>query len=357
MKRFIFIVLLLLLSVAVYGSVEKRENTRAQGALSPTPQRQNGSAPSVPQTSLFVPYWTVTAKSQLPSLYDTLLYFGLVVNTHGVNTQEEGYRRLSHFTESAPQGKKKLLVIRMIDSEINSEVLSKGGLQRTIVSDSIRIAKEHGFDGVVLDLETASLSFETVVNRISSFVQLFSKEVKREALEFGVTLYGDVFYRARPFNVKRIGEVSDEVFIMAYDFHKSRGNPGPNFQLSGKDKYGYDFQKMITDYLEVVPREKLTVIFGMFGYDWTIDENGTSIKNGAPLSTNVIQQKFVKSCSGTSCFVHEDVISEETKITYIDSEQNSHEIWFEDEESVEKKKEYLQSLGIFSTSFWAHSYF
>ena len=81
--------------------------------------------------------------------------------------------------------------------------------------------------------------------------------------------------------------------IMAYDFHKVKGNPGPNFPLNGKETYGYDLQKMTDDFLQFVPPEKLTIIFGLFGYDWVIDDKNNALQSGEALSYLQIKQKFL----------------------------------------------------------------
>ena len=66
----------------------------------------------------------------------------------------------------------------MIDSEFNSKLLDDKKLQEKIVQESIALAKQHGFSGIVLDFEINALAFDSVIKNISSFYVLFYKNVK-----------------------------------------------------------------------------------------------------------------------------------------------------------------------------------
>lgn len=309
------------------------------------------------ETSIFVPYWSLSSRNPSFSEYDELIYFGITPTVKGIDTDEMGYKSLKRFIRMAGEKKKTSLTLRMLDSTVNLAVLKDKKLQEIIATETVDLAKEEGFDGIVLDLELTALPFSSTITQINSLVSHLSSEAKKEDLSFAVLLYGDTFYRVRPFEVKTIAKSVDEVMIMAYDFHKSRGNPGPNFPLSGKNVYGYDFKKMTDDYLRFVPPEKLTVVFGLFGYDWQVkDGSQQATVNGNPLSFTKIEQSFLTTCSYQECIATRDPVSSETKITYTDGDKK-HIIWFEDLMSVERKRAFLKEQGITSYSFWAYSYF
>lgn len=305
--------------------------------------------------SLFVPYWSIGTK--IIQGYDELIYFGVSVNEQGIDKEDKGYTGISQFLKIANKVEKKLFVVRMTDSSFNSLVLEKKVLQSRIIGDSINTAKANGFDGIILDFELSSLSFESVIKKINFFMNDFYSSTKQNNLMFKITIYGDTFYRFRPYDVKFLGNHADEVMIMAYDFHKARGNPGPNFPLNGKENYGYDFTKMISDFSTNVSKNKLTVVFGLFGYDWIIDEKSQSLEQAKALSLEQIKKTFLNGCDFKYCLIKRDKISSETKITYTDSTSQKHVVWFEDLDSIEEKTNYLKSQGISSTSLWAHSYF
>lgn len=305
------------------------------------------------KTSEFVPYWTMS--SGIDSEADSLIYFGVSPNIDGINIEDEGYRLLPRFLDLTEE-REKHLAIRMLDQDTSTQILESSQIQDRVIAGSIDLAKEKNFDGIVIDLEYKALPFDSVIKGINSFFTKFSREAKKNNLKFSVLIYGDSFFRVRPYDVKHIGEESDEVMIMAYDFHKAGGNPGPNFPLDGQDEYGYSFKEMVSDFLSVIPPEKITVVFGMFGYDWRVDEKNVSLGSATALSLAQMQQRFVNGCKFSNCALTRDEDSKELVATYTDGEEK-HTVWFEDIESSDAKKTFLRERGINSFSYWAHSYF
>lgn len=350
-----------------------------QLSLSPKKQNQNDIKQTTPKKlevtgyklrakrTLFVPYWQIgdgypngndqgkqdSANSNLA--YDRYVYFGVAGTTEGIPENDPGFEHMEGFL-SMVKGSSKWLTVRMTDSEVNDEVLGSKESQLKIVNDATRLAKQYGFDGLVLDFEYNSL-FGGKVEDVTSFYKTFSENTKSEKLGFAVTLYGDVFYRKRPYDVAQIEKYSDEIMIMAYDLHKSRGEPGPNFPVSAGNKYGYGYDLLFNDLERVIPAEKITVIFGMYGYDWKVDEKGRPITLATPITTAQVAANYINKCSSINCTVLKDSISGETEINYVDEDGKYHIIWFENEESVEKKEEFLRQRGVGSVAFWAYGYF
>jgi len=310
-------------------------------ALSPVPTN------STLTQAIFIPYWTLSQKKIDSSAYDSVIYFGITANANGIVSTESGYKDISLFKNSISSPHKKLLTVTLTDSQFNSSLLENKSFEQTIATQSANIAKENGFDGIVLDFEINALSFPSVVNSITQFASTFSGVAKGNGLSFYMTSFGDTFYRLRPYDEGALAKISDGIMVMAYDFHKANGDPGPNFPYGGDE---YNFQKMVADFTKVIPKDKLTIIFGMFGYDWTIDDKGRSTGPAQALTTNEIEQKFANK-------IVTDPISLEKKISYTDGVGKSHVVWFEDMSSAQKKIDYLKTQGISSVSFWAWSYY
>lgn len=355
----IFIVVLVYFSLFSKNEIKIVSPTSQTSITSvPTkPKEMKSSISPKPTTSLFVPYWSFGTRKIDGKGYDRLLYFGISVNEEGIDTEDAGYQKLNLFLKLTDANKEQFLVIRMINSATNSKVLSNRELQAKIITESVELAKANGFNGIVLDFEMSALAFESVVKSITEFYQLFYNEVKDNDLQFLITLFGDTFYLARPYDVTSISNNSDEVLIMAYDFHKARGNPGPNFPLNGRKKYGYDFAQMILDFSKAVPQEKLAIVFGLFGYDWMVNDKNEASQSATPLSFFQIKDRFLDSCSFVECSFNRDLESAETEVRYKDFDGVQHSVWFEDMESLEKKKMFLKGKGIESIGFWTYSYF
>lgn len=311
---------------------------------------------STKQTFQFVPYWTLEATSVLPS-GTHYIYFGIIPTTGGIDLTGEAYRKLPIFIDQIGPEQEKLLAVQMINNAVNESVLRNQTMQKNIMDQTLQVVKKNRFDGVVLDFEFSALAFPSITNTITQFITTFAQAVHQEHKKFFVTLYGDVFYRVRPFNVSLIGQKSDGIFIMAYDFHKAAGDPGANFPLIKGAADDYDFTTMLADFTRRVSPDKLIVTFGMFGYDWKVSEKGQSITPGIPVSTLQIQQNIIASCSQLHCILFHDPLSAETEITYSDTQKQNHIVWYEDTNSVNKKMEVVQKAGITNTAFWAYGYY
>lgn len=324
--------------------------------ITPVVSRQNKS--DRPETQgLFVPYWSLKEQTKDQISYDSYIYFGIAPTKSGINLKESGALSLDSFLAFIPDNKKKLLALRMIEPDTNFAILKDSAKQNEVIAQTIALAREKHFDGIVLDLEVSAIPFDSLIKQINGFTSLFYQEAKKNDLSFAITVYGDVFYRLRPFDVKELASNADMLMIMAYDLSKAKGNPGPNFPLQGQETFGYDYEKMTEDFLRVVPPEKIIVVFGLFGYDWAVDTKEKAIQQGKALTTSEIEAKFIESCQQRSCAFSRDSKAFETQINYTDREGQNHIIWFEDMESVAAKKEYLKKRGITSFSYWAHSYF
>lgn len=312
------------------------------------------STNQVSQQSIFVPYWALN--TELDKNYNKIIYFGISAKSSGIDKSDPGYKNLSKFQEFSSD-KTSYLTLRMLNTEENLKILENKNAQQKVLNETMSLAKEYGFEGVVLDLELSLIPVTDVKKDVNTFAQSFETEAKKNNLKTAVTIYGDVFFRARPFDVEFIGKNTDEIMIMAYDYSKSYGEPGPNFPLQGREEFGYDFQTMIEQYSKVVPAEKLTVIFGMYGYDWTLGDQGKPLKRAEAITLNEANSTIISTCKYKNCSAKQDSKSKESQAFYTDDEGNNHEVWFETEDSVEAKKQFLQQKGITNVSFWAHSYF
>lgn len=362
MVQKIFILFIFLLSFFLLFSFDRKE-TEDNKLISPkavfkvTPSLKKYSYNETIDKSIFVTYWSLSNNLTVIDNYDNAIYFGIEANKEGINKEDPGYKKINQFIAIVSSKTDKFLALRMLDQDSNSNILTNSNLQSKIIDETLDFAKANGFKGIVLDFEMSSLYFESVVKNINKFNEKFYKLSKENNIKYYVLLYGDIFYRARPYDVSNISANSDKIIIMAYDFHKARGNPGPNFPLSGSEDYGYDFKLMIQDFIKKVPKEKIIIAFGFFGYDWKVNEKNESLENGKALSTNEIKNEYVQKCELRKCVINKDKLSLETKLSYTDNNFKKHIIWFEDLESVNRKMDFLKEKKINSVAFWAYSYF
>ena len=378
MKKIIVIIAIVIIGILVISYqlfVNKRKltslklvNNQSQISLEPKiikqPMLRVTSFALHESKSVFIPYWSIATEAAQLKQYNKLYYFGVTTANLGINRRDTGYLNLKNFTKVVESTQESVLVLRMLDENDIHTVLDSENLQNKIIEDLIDLAQENQFQGIALDLEISTLFPKSIEEKIGQFgMQLFSL-AKKAKLKTSLIVYGDTFYRKRPYNLVILTPQVDEVAVMAYDYHKSRGEPGPNFPFLGKVKYGYDFQTMVGNFVKVVPKDKLTIIFGMFGYEWSVDEQKKPIMPAKSLSLNEIKTKFLEKCEWKDCVIKRDELSGETEINYITSQLKDnfaylyyHIVWFEDEQSVKIKNDWLKQQGIGSVAYWAFGYY
>lgn len=364
MKKGIPLLILLLVFIAVsfviVQAVKLRINRDFTERLPEVTDPQITAVPTASdaavEKSIFVPYWTISKKTILPE-DSTLIYFGISPTLNGVDEEEQGYKNIPAFSRVSTNASRSLLALRMLNREDALAILKNAASQDMVIDQTLAVAKENSFSGVVLDLELTALPFDSLVKQITQFVEKFDTKAKAQDLRFSMTMYGDAFYRVRPFDIRALSRHVDSFYVMAYDFHKAGGNPGPNFPISGKETYGYDFASMLTQFRGAVSPEKLAVTYGMFGYDWLVDENEKAVSSGTPLSLKEIQSTILAQCKLLNCQTARDEASSEMKVQYTDSHGKRHVVWFEDDHSVARKEQLAKKMGVSRFSFWAYSYF
>lgn len=379
--------LILIIAVLAAGGVvvsSREEAAQIEGIARPSPTTTQtiGTEPPVEERSVFIPYWDIPEEAVSLYSYDRLFYFGIAPQEDGSVLEDTGLKGIQSFLSNTPSGKKRYLTVRMVNTTVNTAILDDRTAQERIIRETQEYVQAYEFDGVVLDLELSVLPFSGTKEDITGFIRDFARMTQSADKEFLVTLYGDTFYRGRPYDVEKIAAVADEVLIMTYDFHKRRGEPGPNFPFDRQSieedspDYPYSFKEMISDFQDVVPSEKLTILFGMYGYDWTLGPQGLPLKAAKAIPLYQIEEGY-KDCerivipdsirnpeklTGSAveddgCYelVHET--SREKVIHYTDDEGYSHQLWYEDDESVQVKTEYLKEQGIGSVGYWVWGYF
>ncbi|MFS8158661.1 MAG: glycosyl hydrolase family 18 protein [Candidatus Roizmanbacteria bacterium] len=368
-NHFLVVTVLLLLSFALLKinrsfftpKPSLKINTSEKARPIPPPPKDILISKNTENVYVFVPYWNIPKETiQLPHIINdhpliVPLYFGLKPTETGViNRDEQGYLSLDSFIAYTEVTKTpaKYLVIRMVNTEENLKILQDHVSQKNLIDDTWSIALSKGFTGVVLDLELSVLPTEKIKDSITSFSLDFDTAMKSHDLLSFQTLYGDVFYRLRPYEVKKISQVADGIFLMLYDFHKASGSPGPNFPLAGDHLYGYSLTTLFNKLASIVPSNKLVPIFGMYGYNWTVDFQNRPLKPAKAQRLRDIQA-FIPSCK--TCLVTHDLYSKETQITY-ENDGANHVIWYETTDSISQKYAFLQELGIVRFGLWAYGY-
>ena len=132
-------------------------------------------------------------------------------------------------------------------------------LFRSAALQLVNACIKYGFAGVTLD-------FEEVPDDLQPAVITFSR-ILRAALAPG----GRVLSSAIPVSTdaelaRQFASVNDYLFLMLYDEHYGRGDPGP----IASQKW---FEAKLDTFLTWIPARKVIVTLGAYGYEWNDADN------------------------------------------------------------------------------------
>jgi spore germination protein YaaH len=150
--------------------------------------------------------------------------------------------------------------------------------QDEMIQAFVRESKEHGYDGVNLDIEdvmwTDRESLSTMVAKIAAALHKENLQVQIDVCPYGPGHAGETAFSKWIFeewrlgyDLKTLGESVDLICLMTYDEHTHWTTPGP--------VGGYIWTKMNLDYaLKYVPKEKLSLGIPIYGYHWYTGDPG-----------------------------------------------------------------------------------
>lgn len=191
----------------------------------------------------------------------------------------------------------------------------------------------YGFDRVAID-------FEGLVPASSkdSFTSLI-REIKAElSTETKLTVVVPPSYYYAGYDYKQIGELADEVVLMAYEFtHAESGLPSAPLTLVGDS---------VRDALSHIPADKLLLGISKQANQWTTKADGTveffrspsiaavETRIANPDTTSVMQLPYFLN-----------------RVTFTDA-RGSHLLWYENAQSIQAKLRLAKEMGLRGVALW-----
>ena len=136
------------------------------------------------------------------------------------------------------------------------QIISNERKRAYLIAELSSFASENGFEGINID-------FEELDEKTYPYYLIFLEELTSELHKNGKTVSVNIPLSNDLFDLREIGDRVDLIFLMAYDEHWSSAEPGP---IASQDWFTDGIMNAVTE----VPKEKLVVTLGNYGYDWTI---------------------------------------------------------------------------------------
>lgn len=198
------------------------------------------------------------------------------------------------------------------------------------------LATDH-YRGLMIDFESfpkkAQPGYVALLNELSS--DLHAK---------GMKLYVSVQVRNEDFDYKAISAAVDGVVIMNYDEHFPGGTPGP---VASQDWFTDNLDSAIDE----IPKEKLIVAIGNYGYDWVERPKKDKLPHGVADKSVSVQEAWIGSRDAEED-VDYDGDALNPHFSYRDDDDFRHDVWFLDAVTALNEMRAAQALGINTFALW-----
>ncbi len=322
----------------------------------------------------FLPYWNLKEETEVNfDVIDQLIYFGLTVNEKGKIIKEEemetepGWYKLQEsnklrkvFKEAREKKKKVLFSLICFDSQVADEIVSNPVAREKLISEVAEVVKENSFDGVDVDFEyfPGEENIKDFGDKFNRFLLLLKIRLLKEnpAFILSVDIYPKAFIEDKPYKLKELGNIADQIIMMAYDFtQRSSDQAGPVAPIKGESEKELSIARALRDSFDKIDNQKLVLGIPLYGYEWqTVSEEPRSAaypQSGVTASyervMNLIEEKNLT--------VNWDEVAYSPWIVYQDG-WAIKQIYFDNLKSIAIKTELTQQLYLKGLAFWALGY-
>lgn len=242
--------------------------------------------------------------------------------------------------DSIPSHPKVFLLVNNIDRKtqlFNSDgvtaMLSTRAMRSRVQNQIVATILHYKFAGAAIDFENVPAA------SISNLVE-FQRELGAMLHAHGLLLTQTASVNTDPHDLKRFSEVNDYLFLMLYDEHYGKGDPGP---VASQRWYVDRAREM----LRSVPAAKAIFALGAYGYDW----NDAGPANSG--ETYTFQEVLAKGRDNSgSSHMGFDRAALNPYMTWTDPDSTDHLVWYLDGASAYNQVRAERALGGAGYAVW-----
>lgn len=292
----------------------------------------------------FYAEWWATDTSSYNSLYSntdvikTIAPFWATLGEDGTITDRGGNDHDSVVKFAHNNNVSVLLLVNNAKEQGNKlpihTILSTPSSRATAINNLEDYIKKYKLDGINVDFEMVDAQDR---DNLSAFMQELSARLKPQ----GYIISIDVFPKqdesndvSIAYDYAQLAKYADKIILMTYDNHGTWSNAGPIADIDW-------VEKNLKYALQSIPKNKLYVGLAAYGYDWS-SKGVESLEYGALMD---LAQRFNSS-------VIWDNPSKSPHFDYTDSDGTSHQVWFENSESLKHKIALVNKYDIAGAAMW-----
>jgi cellulose synthase/poly-beta-1,6-N-acetylglucosamine synthase-like glycosyltransferase/peptidoglycan/xylan/chitin deacetylase (PgdA/CDA1 family) len=222
------------------------------------------------------------------------------------------------------------------DPDATARFMADPAARRRFRSELMSFLATDQYKGATLDIEAFP------ENSRADYLKLV-EELYADLHSKGLKLYIAVPVNDKDFEYTKVAQNADGLILMNYDEHFPDGMPGA---VASQDW----FIKNLQSALKLIPREKVIVAVGNYGYDWAMEKGQ---KKGTPPADvhNVSVQEAWLEARDADTDVNFDDDAMNPHFAYLDGNIR-HDVWFLDGVTALNQLRGARELGINTFALW-----
>lgn len=343
---------------------------------------RNPHANMTKKTIGFLPYWRMDDTKYIKfDLLSEVVFFSLTADENGDiikivgNETDPGWRWWKSQTvknliaKTQISGGKFSLTVAMQRNDTLESFLNNQTAQKNLISSLLEIVKENHLDGLNMDFEySGEISDESYRDKFTQFATSLASEFKSSSpnTELSIDLYPFSVQKPRLFDVPKLAPLFDKIIVMSYDYYGASSDvAGPVAPMGGYSEsiYYFDVNTTYSDYLKNVPKEKIIMGIPYYAWDYPVEEASQSMSRVLPQNdengyTSVMSYGRMRANTDIkqeNCMW--DDLAQENWCFYQDASTGKfHQIWLEDNKSIETKFDFAKSNDLGGIAIWTLGY-
>jgi len=227
-------------------------------------------------------------------------------------------------------------------SERASRLFQDTALQDIVIGNVLEVMRQKGYLGLDVDFEYINPDDREAFTR---FLQNVTNRLHANGYFVNTDLApktsGDqpgLLYESHDY--KAIGEISDFVLLMTYEWGYTYGPP---MAVAPLNKV-----REVVDYaVTVIPRQKIMMGLPNYGYDWILP-----FIQGVTRATTIGNDYAVEIAARSRAEIQFDQTAQSPFFEYRDTNGLSHVVWFEDVRSMQAKFGLMDEYGLIGGGYW-----
>ena len=251
-----------------------------------------------------------------------------------------------------------LIAFKMFNNEVTDNLISSSVSTDRFIRNVFSLLEQYGLDGINLDIEYFTDSDFPTSRYLNTFLTKVTDALKKNNPNYKISIdvNATVILHDSAYDMVKIGELVDEVILMAYDYRvPASQRAGPVAPIGGQVNE-HSITESINSLVGRVPMEKVILGIPLYGYEWqTLNKNNksTAVAGSGALATYKRVHELLETRSDIE--KHWDSVAKSPWLIYTQSGAIK-QIYYENDRSIQAKLDFVKNKNLGGVSLWALVY-